>query len=148
MLARKWLVLSVQHTGLRVLEKEGRGENLQILCSHRLNPNPIYTTGHVLHVWGEHVLLLCVARARQPRSQILKQHRNSFLRSCKQRGARQSLVREGSSAAPLSSPAAAEEGSPCIAGTVCTPLLSHWQRAWGSVALLAPRRVDLYASCR
>lgn len=78
MLARKWLVLSVRRTGLRVLEKEGRGENLQILCSHRLNPNPIYTTRHVLHVWGEHLLLLCVARARQSRSQILKQHWNSF----------------------------------------------------------------------
>lgn len=40
MLARKRFGLSVWHPGLRVLEKEGRGENLPIQMFALINSNP------------------------------------------------------------------------------------------------------------
>lgn len=85
------------HLDLKVLEKEGRGENLQILCSHKLNPKPIYTTGHVLHIGGEH----CWAPVLK--IWALKASAKPFLTSWEQLGAYKLLTWEGSSVASGSS---------------------------------------------
>ncbi|XP_016152464.1 PREDICTED: translin-associated protein X [Ficedula albicollis] len=50
--------------------KEGRGENLQILCSRKLNPKPIYTTGQVLHEGGTVPLAVCAGWCGSVLSQL------------------------------------------------------------------------------